>query len=492
MAGNDEEMNKPDDLFQGSDADDMADFMSMLDKIDEEGASLAEELNKVVQTDTEDDFEDISDDSEEEELNSISESEELLNMAQEEPEMDMISELGLSGINSLEEPQLEKVDSLEQEKTPQPENDEPDVESARSQPDAEGEESIEDVTSFVPTEEDNILDLLDSVGDESNLPGDDKEAEDIAEESVGELADIFASFEGEMTEPEVDMQTVVKKGFFKRLAERFKKSPTEEELLQKEMEEEEERQWEEQQAAAAQEKKEEARAKKAEKQAEAAARKQAQNEKKAAAKAAKEEQKAAKLAEKEEARGPIPKSQFVPVKPVVAVVVVAVAIGVAGVLFTNYRFYNTSISQAKEQFIHQKYNKAYELLAGLDIKKKDEKFYDQVRTIRIVDKNLDAYNNYIDAENYEMALDALVQGIGKYNVQEEKAKELNLDKEMYALYEKMIGELTARFRMTVRDAQNLYELKDRNDYEKQIVQFARNAAIKDGVLEPVNVTSLEQ
>lgn len=488
MAGNDEEFNNLDDLFNANDADDMADFMSMLDSIDGDGAGLAAELDKAAQSDVEDDFEDIPDIPEDEETDDITETEELFNMAEEELEPDMMSELELSDIGVSEEGSEEITDTpvIADETVPLDEPDEPE--------ELQPEDSIEDVTSFVPTGEDNILDLLDAVGEEPVIPDNNAEAEDIANESVGELADIFASFEGEMTEPEVELDTqqATKKGFFKRMMEHFRKTPTEEELLAKEREEEEERLWEEQQAAAAQEKKEAAQAKKAEKQAESAAHKQARNEKKAAAKAAKEEQKAAKQAEKEAAMGPIPKSQIVPVKPVLAFVVVAVALAVAGVLFTNYRFYNTSISQAKEQFIHQQYCEAYELLTGLDIKKKDEKFYEQVRTIRIVDKNLDAYYNYIDAKDYEMALDSLVQGIGKYSVQEQRAKELNLDKEMYALYEKIVEELTVRFGMTARDGQNLYELTDRERYDKQIVQFARDAAIRDGVLEPVNITGSGQ
>ena len=503
MAGNDEELNKLDDLFDANDPDDMADFMSMLDSIDADGSGLEEELRKAETKQPEtseaaaaddtadieeamDDFPDIPDS---EEPIAFNENDDLFNLTDEEKEesdkkvQGMMSELGLSDLDSLAEPPLDETELAVDEGGSEPAGTEIPVQDAVT--DSDG-----DISSFVPAEEDNILDLLDAVGDDTVK--EDKSPEDIADESVGELADIFASFDGEMTEPEADLNLVEKKSLFRRMIERFKKNPTEEELLERQKEEEEERLWEEQKAAEAQEKKAESEAKKQEKKAESEAKKQAQKEKRAAAKAAKEERKAEKQAQKEAARGPIPRSQLVPVKPVLVFVIIGIALGVTGVLFTNYRFYNSSVSQAKEQFIHQKYRKAYELLEGLDIKKKDETFYEQVKTIRIVDKDLDAYNNYIDAGNYEMALDSLVQGIGKYGIQSEKAKELNLDKEMHALYESMVQELTVRFSMTARDAENLYQFKDQEDYQKQIVQFARDAAIRDGVLEPLNITGSGQ
>ena len=350
----------------------------------------------------------------------------------------------------------------------------------------------EEETAFVTPEDEDILNLLDAVGEPplgENVEADAEEADAIADESVGELADILADLDKASEETEQDAEAGQKKGFIRRMIERFHKKPTPEELLEMEQEEAEVREWEEKQQ-------EEAAEKKRIKQEAAEKKKQANAEKKSAKdaeKAAKAEKKASEKAEKKAEKeskkaSNVPRSQLVPVKPLFAFIIIGIALSVVFILFTNNRFYNASISESKEQFIHQKYKEAYESLFGLEIKKKDEKFYNQVKTVRIVDKDLDAYYNYIEVKDYEKALESLVKGVGKYGVQSEKAKELSLEKEMHNLYEEMVKELTVRFAITAQDAVNLYQSTEQEQYQKEIAKIARDAAVKDGVLEPVEIT----
>lgn len=432
----DKELKDLEDSFDVNSEDDMADFMSMLDSIDVDDAKVVDDLEKSDTLGMEEELEGFAD----ADFSELGDDEE---NADKKP--DMMSELGLDNLMGFDEPEINDA-------------------------------AFDDMSSFVTEEDADILNLLDSVGEESvQLPDmDENMSEEMADESVGELVDFLADFpdgasmadlsDGEQEKAEEKM------GFFQRIVAFFHKEPSEEERIALEQEEEEERAWEEQKSAEAEVKKQQ-RAEEAEKKKQA----------KAAAKAAKRE-------EKQASKGPVPKSQLVPVKPLVAMIAVGVAFSVAFVMFSNYRFYSSSISESKEQFIHRKYRAAYEKLVGLDIKKKDANYFEQAKTMRIVDKDWEAYNNYIEGEDYEEALDSLIKGIGKYNIQSERAQELKLEKEMRDLYEQMLKELTVRFSLTAQDASNLYEMKDRKEYEKQVQQFARDAALKDGVLEAVEVT----
>lgn len=461
MSEKDEELKALDDLFDAENPEDMEDFMNMLDSIDMGDGPFSQEKEDKISEETPAQKADTE--SKEEEVS----------------EFDM-SELDLFNADFL---------NMQSEETSD--------ESIKETADAIG--IGEEESDFLSMDEDDILKLLDAVGEETAAISDETDVQAQADESVGEIADILAGLSEEETAPDIEPLERKKKvqgeGIFKKLKEKFRKEPTEEELFAMEQEEAEVLEWEKQEKEKKRIKKEEAQAKKMEKKAEADRKKQQKAEKKAARNAVKAEKKAAKKAkkaEKAQAKGPIPKSQLVPVKPLVAFVIIGLALSVVFVTFSDYRYYSASIDDSKEMFIHQQYKEAYEMLLGLDIRQKDEKFFDQVRTVRVVHKELESYNNYVKVSDYEMALKSLVKGIGKYDSQLEHAKELKLEKEMYNLYGQMLTELTGRFAMTEQEARDLYALKDKEAYHKQIEQVARDAAIRDGILEPVEVAEISE
>ncbi len=467
-----DELKELEDLFNADDPEDLEGFLDMLDSIDVDDNPLAKEMDAADISQLEEKLGGSSDSAMLDEDNPFGMDEDFYKLTEDEEiesvkKIDgMLSELGLAEPEEPEEPAK-----------PQKEE-----------------------TAFV-SPDDDIMNLLDSVSEE-DTPIELKDVEDeLADEGVGELADILAGIqeEEEPEEPKTSEVAEPKKGFFQKLIEKFHKQPTEEELRQRAQEEEEERAWEEREEEAAKAKKAETDEKKKAKKAEAEQKKKEKDEQKEAQKAAKQKQveakkaeKAAKKAEKEAQKGPIPKSQLVPVKPLLVFIILGIAFCVVFVVFTNYRYYNATIADSKEHFIHQKYKEAYEMLLGLELKKKDQKFYEQVRTVRMVDKNLDAYNNFVRVEDYEMALESLIKGIGRYGEQSKKAEELNLEKEMRGIYEELLKELTVRFGMTAQDAVNLYNSNDKETYQKQIWQKATEAAVRDGIMEPAETEEEKQ
>lgn len=460
----DENLTNTDEMFDAGDPDDMAEFMDLLNSIDMGGDEFGIDTDEGLDEKAEDNSEDELGADFSEELSSLDITDmeqQLEEVAGEETDVEgMMAELGLDSLNI--EPE-EKIDFSD------------------------------DVSSFVPEEDAGIMDFLDSVGTEQVAVDDALAAADAmiasdnnmsmedeaADEGAGEIASFLENLDGEEA---VEEEQEKQPGFFNKM---FHKEPTEEEMIQQMQDEADEQAWEAQQAAEAEEKKQKKLEKKQEKLAAAEAKKQAKKEKKDAKAAAKKEKAQAKLEAKRAENGNIPRSMIVPKKPVFVFCLVGIALSVLFIVFINYRFYNASISEAKEQFIHRQYKDAYEAVIGLEVKAKDEKFLEQVKVIRIVDKDLEAYKNYVKVEDYERALISLVNGIGKYDMQKERAKELSLEKEMYSLYEELIQEVSVRFEITAQDALNMYKMTDKTEYDKKIMKIARDAALRDGILEPV-------
>lgn len=442
MAEKDDKLVESDEMFDAGNADDMAEFLDLLNSIDVGGDSIFAEPESSGE-------ENITRESNE------MQSEEIRSEASDGE----VSESVENGLNQ------------------------------DGQSDGSEEEDV-----FMPEEDAGIMDFLDSAGTEqiavddavaaadAMIANDDvmSMTEEVADEGAGEIASFLENLDEETSEEEADTQP----GLLNKM---FHKEPTEEELIQQMQDEADEKAWEAQQLAEAEEKKKRKLEKKQEKQAAAELKKQQKQEKQEAKAAAKKEKAQAREEPRRAERGNMPRSMIVPKKPVIAAVLIGIAFSVLFVVFINYRFYNSCISEAKEQFIHRQYGEAYEAVVGLDVKEKDEKFLEQAKIIRMVDKDLDAYKNYMKVDDYEHALVSLVNGIGKYDSKKERAKELSLEKEMYNLYEELVQEVSVQFKITAQDALNLYKMTDKTKYDKQIVQIARDAALRDGVMEPVAV-----
>ena len=185
-------------------------------------------------------------------------------------------------------------------------------------------------------------------------------------------------------------------------------------------EKQKEKEAQEEQARLAKEEERKAKEKEAESEAENAeeGEKLDPKEAKKAAKLAKKEEKARKKAEKkaqkeqqkelideDEEEGRINRAGAVIVFVFLGMVATFIIVG------TNVFSYKNSISRAKNYFKEDQYSQAYGELNGLHIKKKDEKLYEQVRTVMYVDKELNSYRNYTNIRMYPEALDSLLKGL---------------------------------------------------------------------------------
>jgi len=200
-------------------------------------------------------------------------------------------------------------------------------------------------------------------------------------------------------------------------------------------------------------------------------------EEKALAKAAKKEE--AKKAKEEKAKEEKPKKEkpkkekkekpkkepkpgdILKIKPKS---IIFFALFIAGVvvlitLFNSAYHYRQNVNDAKGYLEAGNYEKAYQKLAGLSIRKNDQQLLRQVSVIMFVQRQSESYNNYMTLDMKDQALNALVKGLERYNEYYREAGELGITTHLDAEKENILGYFKSTYNMSEADANKLVELK---------------------------------
>lgn len=216
---------------------------------------------------------------------------------------------------------------------------------------------------------------------------------------------------------------------------------------------------------------EEAKARKKREKAEKKAQKKAEKaEKKAQKKAEKEAKKAQKQKEKEKKpkKPKVPdNTPPLPKKPVILCFVMAGSFLVLVILGTNLFGYSSSMQNAEKQFGLGNYEAAYQEVAGLDIKENDYEAYGKYRVMGTVAGEYTAYQTFMEAGLYDMALDSLVRAVGRCEKYQPEAELYGCVGELAKISEQATGALGS-FGITQERALELYALEERTDYSVQI------------------------
>lgn len=261
-----------------------------------------------------------------------------------------------------------------------------------------------------------------------------------------------------------------KKNFFAKLFGNIKDKTDEEYEKQIQAEQEQKLKKEENKKIKAAQKKED----KAKKQEAANERKKAKAATKNEAIKEKNERKAQKLEEKkkrleEESKQYEGRINKVGASIVMAFAMVGLIVVIAG---TNSFSYKNSIINATKYLDKQKYNKAYNEVAGLEIKDKDEELYHKIYTIMIVNKELNSYTNYSAMNKYPEALDSLLKGISKYEKYIEKGKTLGVESDLNNVKKQIVVALKDDFQLSEKDAYELLKIEDPLEYGDSVYKAA--------------------
>lgn len=187
------------------------------------------------------------------------------------------------------------------------------------------------------------------------------------------------------------------------------------------------------------------------------------------------EGKSAKLAEKKAARkaedekllaeeGPDKKLN----KVLVALVMIFFfSIGGLIILGTSIFDYTLAITKTTNYFQRQKYGMAYREILGVEVKEQDQELEDKVYTVMYVERQYEAYENYVRLDAPDLALNALVQGLGKYDDYYEDAKSLGIVEDLNNARGKIVSALSSVYGVSPEDALALLSL-DTVEYSRQI------------------------
>lgn len=218
------------------------------------------------------------------------------------------------------------------------------------------------------------------------------------------------------------------------------------------------------------EKKQAAAAKKAEK----AKAKEEKRKEKAAAKAAKpKKEKKPKVKDK---TPPLPK------KPVLVIMLLAVTI-LGGILILGKGLHRQlAMSSSKDYCSQGQYVKAYNKVAGLEIKsdnKKDVQYREKLEILAGVEELYDSYEQLEQLGRQELALDCLIRIIGHYDADIEKAGELGCSAELTE-YEGLAEEiLKDTYHTSFEEALRIYRIRSRVRYSTELVKILKEAGLDE-------------
>lgn len=145
--------------------------------------------------------------------------------------------------------------------------------------------------------------------------------------------------------------------------------------------------------------------------------------------------------------------------------VVAAAVVIIG---TNIFSYDISIADATHKFGNHKYTEAYEGIRGLDIKEKDMLIHDKIYTVMFVNKQLNSYNNFFAMGDYSSALDSLIKGLSRYDKYIALARQLGIHTDLDYVRKQIMSELQSVYGVDEREALELMDMTDRQDYSERI------------------------
>lgn len=224
------------------------------------------------------------------------------------------------------------------------------------------------------------------------------------------------------------------------------------------------------------EKKAEQETKKAEKAEAKAAKKAEQEEKKKEEQAAKDKAAKEKAKEKAEKKSAAEEAYLLelealgkPVSKVVTIIIFAlfVLLAVGVIVGTKTYDYNKVIRKATDYYERQRYRLAYDEIAGVNVKSKDEELRDKIYTVMYVERLYESYENNIKLGRTEKALDALIRGLQKYDEHYEEAVELGIVDDINVCRQKIVSSLWTTYSIKEPDAYELMKLQGQ-DYRKAL------------------------
>ncbi|MBP5607903.1 MAG: hypothetical protein J6X66_06510, partial [Lachnospiraceae bacterium] len=179
-------------------------------------------------------------------------------------------------------------------------------------------------------------------------------------------------------------------------------------------------------------------------------------------------------------------SRHIPKKYIRRTVLLAASIMIVLVILGTVLPGLFNMSDARKAFYEKDYKDAFLTLYGKDLNDSDRKLYEKSRLLVMIDRKYESYEHYKAMGMDHDALDALLQGLKRYEELKERAKTLDVDTEAMAIRLKIVDSLSSVYGMSEADA--LQTLKySQADYTGKI-----DAVIQGVTYLPMQIEIFEQ
>ena len=154
------------------------------------------------------------------------------------------------------------------------------------------------------------------------------------------------------------------------------------------------------------------------------------------------------------------------------VLLIAGIVVLINILITSFH-YSFSLTRANKYLENDKYEKAYDQLAGMKLRDADEDIYRQVGVIMYVQRQYDSYNTYMEMNRKTEALNALIKGMERYDTYIDEAKFLGVGDDVEAIKKQIVTALQKSFSISESEAETLVDLskKDFTQYYLKIEAY---------------------
>ena len=137
--------------------------------------------------------------------------------------------------------------------------------------------------------------------------------------------------------------------------------------------------------------------------------------------------------------------------------------------------YSNAVAQARSNLESGNYDKVYEALSGMKLNKNDETLYRQACLITSVTSKYESYENYMKMNMKTEAINALVEGLERYDTYYNEANELGVGTQMTEARSRIIDAFRDTFKISEAEAVSLVVMSNDNftQYYKKIEAYGK-------------------
>ncbi len=201
---------------------------------------------------------------------------------------------------------------------------------------------------------------------------------------------------------------------------------------------------------------------------------------KAEKKAQKAKEKQAKPKKEKKPKEPkvVEKTKPLPKVPVILITLVGVSLVLLINLFTNQVGYSTGVSEAKEYYEDGDYISAYDRLGrNSKVRAADEDLYHRARVTSYLQQQIVNYKAYQRYGLYVEALNSLVCGVGRYDINAAEAAEAGAEAEYQEMLAVLEDGLRENYNMGLEEARELYRIRDKEEYTYTVYDIIDNLGL---------------